>query len=229
MTSKRSKVGFEEGSKRKRCIYRVIDLPTELQSVSELSTSTVKPHPTSLISHKSIKSIETTTTATQRSDVSLANPPMYNFSVNSLTSLESIYFNGKHLGNQQINVLVYLISVDINTLTLRDGSRMTKFNLTAADEAGFPIEISVFDKEGKADEEKCRKGDIIYLQGAKIKTRGIESIPTPVLTSGNYVVCYRFNVHPQDKHWRGYRPDWLATHRPSIRVLKLYEWVESNL
>lgn len=213
----------------------MVELPTELFSVSDSSTSTAKPQQTSFTCHKSIKSFDSTkiantaATITQRSDVSLLNPPSYNFSVNSLISLESIYLNAKHLSHQPINVVVFLISVEANTITLRNGLKMAKFNLTATDEAGIPIEMSIFDKEGLYNEDKCRKGDIIYLQGATIKLKDFDSIPTPVLINGNYVVCYRFNVHPQDKHWRAYRPDWLATHRPSIRVLKLYEWVESNL
>ncbi|TIC59171.1 hypothetical protein E3Q03_03945 [Wallemia mellicola] len=173
--------------------------------------------------------------ANNTSDFSIRNPPMYNFSVNNLISIQSVYFNVPHIPNKPINVILYILSAEIKSLKLKNGLQMKRLFLTGTDEAGLPIQISIFENEVKKinsvnDEESvCRTGDIIYLESTNVKVREMEGIPTPFLTNGTYTVCYRYNIYSQDKNWRRYRPDWLATHRPSLRVLKLYEWIESNL
>ena len=122
---------------------------------------------------------------------------------------------------------------DYEYITTKSNQKLIKLSSTVIDEDGFPIDVTMYEKDdNKSIECLLRKGDIIYIENTHIKLLIDESnkdgIPSPKLQGGKYTICYRLNVH-KDADRKKYRPDWLATHKPNLRVLQLYEYIESNL
>ena len=198
------------------------------------SESTIKP--SKYTSSKSLKkepTITSNSTVTDSSNVSIRNLPKYNFSVNSLTSIGTIYFSLPTPTTRPINTLVYVLTTDYEYITTKSNQKLIKLSSTVIDEDGFPIDVTMYEKDdNKSIESLLRKGDIIYIENTHIKLLIDESnkdgIPSPKLQGGKYTICYRLNVH-KDADRKKYRPDWLATHKPNLRVLQLYEYIESNL